>query len=115
MAEIVQWSEDDQNEYAYLLDSSEHRELTEDERAKFTELFERKFRHTLNEPEYKHMAQQLANCIALVDDMVADGAKFSPSDKAEMTMLLYTAEEKMIQRYALIKKAGRQTNTSIHP
>ena len=104
---IDQWSETDRDEYARLLELSEVRELSEPEKAKFKEIFVRKFRHSLTDPVRKHMAEQIEKSIALVDDMVADGAKLTSSDKAEMAMLLYTAEDKMIQRYALIKKAGR--------
>lgn len=107
MCQFNPWFDNDQTEYERLLDLFECRELTESERAIFTDLFERKFRHSLADPARKRMAEQLEKSMALVDDMVADGAKFSSADKAEMTMLLYKAEDKMIQRYALIKKAGR--------
>lgn len=104
---IDQWSVNDQDEYARLLDLSEVKELSEPEKAKFKELFVRKFRHSLADPVRKHMAEQIEKSIALVDDMVADGAKLTSTDKAEMAVLLYTAEDKMIQRYSLIKKAAR--------
>ncbi|ANA41798.1 hypothetical protein A2G06_16810 (plasmid) [Geobacter anodireducens] len=71
---IDQWSETDQDEYVRLLDLSEVRELSEPEKAKYKELFVRKFRHSLTDPLRKRMAEQIGKSIALVDDVEADGA-----------------------------------------
>lgn len=79
----------------------------EQEKVKLSSLVNRKARLKPGTPETRRLRELLKNSIALVNDMEADGANFTPEENVEMTVLLVDAGDNMIARYSLIKKAAR--------
>ncbi len=104
------WTCSDTGEYDRLWDKiTANEKLTEDEQLDFQNLMLKKY-HTSaeNNPFTPKFKQQLVQAITLVDDIKADGARLMPKDSADMCVLLLSAGDNMVERFSLIKKAGRR-------
>jgi|GEM_PF-4380636 len=98
------WTDEDQSKYIMLMNMEE---LTPEE-GLLTVLIAHKMKSLLKGQSTSDLqVDLLEKSLALVDDLKADGAKLTSSDSAKMVLLLMNAGDNMIDRFTLIKKAGR--------
>jgi len=70
-------------------------------------LLARKMKTYVQSPKREKFNRLVAQSFSLVNDLVADGAVLTSSDKAKLGNLLIDAGENMVEIFLLIKKAGR--------
>ena len=82
-------------------------DLSDKEKNELVLLLARKMKTYIQSPKREKFNRLVAQSFSLVNDLVADGAVLSSSDKAKLGNLLIDAGEDMVEIFLLIKKAGR--------
>lgn len=100
------WTPQDETRYNLQMARNPN-ELSDEEKDELVLLIARKMKTYIQSPKREKFIKLVAQSFSLVDDLVADGAVLTTSDKAKLSHLLIEAGDGMVERFLLIKKAGR--------